>query len=308
MIEIIPSWHPIFVHFTVGLLSMSVLVYLGSIFLKSKQTKKNAETVALWMLWIGAGFALVTVATGFYAFATVAHDDLSHLAMKDHRNWALGAASLFVVLAGWSFLSVRKGKKLPAVFPVLLVAGGLLLGVVGYKGAELVYRHGLGVMSLPKTTGDGHDHDHSAAAENGEAQKVVEAVDKGEAPDLSTPEGTVDAFHRALEAGDGAAALALFDPGVLIYESGFAERSTAEYQGHHLPADMAFSQAMARQVTARQVRVEGDAAVVTSETRTKGAFRDKEYDLRGTETMVLRRDGEGWRITHIHWSSSPAGD
>lgn len=45
----------------------------------------------------------------------------------------------------------------------------------------------------------------------------------------------VDAFHAALSRGDTMAAAALLDPKVLIYESGRAERSKAEYAAHHLP-------------------------------------------------------------------------
>jgi hypothetical protein len=45
---------------------------------------------------------------------------------------------------------------------------------------------------------------------------------------------------------------------------------------------------------------------VTTRTRAQGAYKDKPFDQLGTETMVLRHDGRGWRITHIHWSSRAA--
>lgn len=54
----------------------------------------------------------------------------------------------------------------------------------------------------------------------------------------------VDAFHVALEHGDTEVALALLADDVLIFESGEAERSKAEYAQHHLAADAAFSAAV----------------------------------------------------------------
>lgn len=51
----------------------------------------------------------------------------------------------------------------------------------------------------------------------------------------------VDAFHAALRRGDTRAAAALLSDDALIFETGGAERSKAEYAAHHLPADAEFS-------------------------------------------------------------------
>ena len=120
------------------------------------------------------------------------------------------------------------------------------------------------------------------------------------------PADVVVAFHAALAAGDSAGAVALLDPAVVIFESGGAEQSVAEYAGHHLPADMAFSAATARTIEDQQVHVAGDMALVLTRSRTTGTFRDRPVDARGMETMVLRRTPAGWRIVHVHWSSRRA--
>ncbi|MBL4885747.1 MAG: hypothetical protein JKY95_14600, partial [Planctomycetaceae bacterium] len=78
-IEIIPNWHPIFVHFTVGLLSISALFYLAGLVLR----KPTFLIVARWNLWVGGAITVATVLAGFYAYGTVAHDALSHAAMTD---------------------------------------------------------------------------------------------------------------------------------------------------------------------------------------------------------------------------------
>lgn len=117
------------------------------------------------------------------------------------------------------------------------------------------------------------------------------------------PAEVVSSFHAALAAGDRAAALAHLDPQVLIFESGGAELSRDEYASHHLGSDMAFSQATERTVVDQRKDSSGDVAWVLTRSTTKGTYRDREIDAKGTETMVLRHSPEGWRIVHIHWSS-----
>ena len=113
----------------------------------------------------------------------------------------------------------------------------------------------------------------------------------------------VDAFHAALAKGDGATAAALLAEDVLIYEGGHAERSRAEYASHHAGADAAYAAAVPAKLTQRSGVVEGGVAWVTSESRATGKYKDKPVDRVTTETMILRRTAEGWRIVHIHWSS-----
>ncbi len=166
MFEIIPNWHPIFVHFTVALLSLAVGLVVVTPFIKSP-LKEQWQIVARWTLWFGAGFAIITGLTGWYAFNTVAHDTPSHAAMTIHRNWAIATITLFLLLAAWSIWWARKSKKLGTLFVVCMVVGGAVLASTAWRGGEVVYRYGLGVMSLPKAEGEGHDHAHSGDADHG---------------------------------------------------------------------------------------------------------------------------------------------
>lgn len=124
------------------------------------------------------------------------------------------------------------------------------------------------------------------------------------APSARDAAATVDAFHAALQRGDARAAAALLTDDALIFESGGAERSKAEYAAHHLPADAEFSRSVASVVTRRAGRADGGLAWVATEGRTTGAYKGKALDLITTETMVLRRTGGTWKIVHIHWSSA----
>ena len=160
MIEIIPNWHPVFVHFTVALLIIATAIHLLSRFLPKGEQAKQLTAVARWNLWLGMGFTLLTVAAGWYAYNTVNHDAPSHLAMTEHRNWAMVTFALFLGIASWEYYLSRRGRGRGWLFTGLLViAAGLLLSTA-WHGGELVYRYGLGVMSMPKSEGAGHAHDH----------------------------------------------------------------------------------------------------------------------------------------------------
>lgn len=118
---------------------------------------------------------------------------------------------------------------------------------------------------------------------------------------------TVDAFHAALARGETQSAAALLADDALIFEEGGVERSKAEYQAHHLPADAKFSRAVSSVVTRRSGGSNGSLAWIASEGRTTGTYKGKTLDLLTTETVLLRRTSAGWRIVHIHWSSAKRG-
>ena len=112
----------------------------------------------------------------------------------------------------------------------------------------------------------------------------------------------VSDFHAALGAGDSTTVVSLLHPEVRIFEGGHAE-TREEYRSGHLRGDIAFLQAVESEMTWDDVVIEGDLAFYMSEDRKTGTYRDREIDSHGTETMVLVRTSEGWRIRHIHWSS-----
>lgn len=121
----------------------------------------------------------------------------------------------------------------------------------------------------------------------------------------AAPVAVVEAFSAALRAGDATAVQRLMAPHVIIAESGGVERSFAEYAGHHMPGDMAFTAAVAFTLQQRDVIVEGDMATVISRSEVHGQYRERQIRSNSMETMVLRRTNGQWRIVHIHWSSSP---
>lgn len=169
MPEIIPNFHPLFVHFTVALFMLSVGLFVVTPFMRPL-LREQWQTVARWALWFGAGLTVITGLTGLDAYNTVAHDAPSHAAMTDHRNWAIATMALFLTLAAWSIIRVRRRQALGTVFVVAMVIAGGVLASTAWRGGELVYRYGLGVMSLPKgEEEEGDSHEHEAGADHGSA-------------------------------------------------------------------------------------------------------------------------------------------
>ena len=159
---------------------------------------------------------------------------------------------------------------------------------------SLAFALSLAVLSATPAWAQDHAHGHDQAA----GSVAAESADAAAA---------VDAFHATLKAGDTAAVLALLSPDVMIFEEGGAERSRDEYASHHLASDAAFAAASEATVARRSGWADGDIAWITSEGRTTGQFNGRAVDRLTTETMVLKRHADGWRIHHIHWSSRAPG-
>lgn len=299
--NIIPNLHPILVHFSITLIVLMGLLQLIQWFLKTTAENLTMIAVQKWLTLLGSVAVILTVATGLYAAATVNHDTASHLAMMDHRNWALPTAVIFLLgCALFYFLPKLRQSVAGSLFVISL----LLVTVTAFKGGELVYRHGLGVLSLPEVTGDGHDHEHGNGHDNGEENIIeTQSHDTLDAPLNNDAAKTVLAFHSALTSGNAEQARKLLMDGVIIFEGGGVERSADEYANHHLKSDIAFMSKMKVTLLEHQVEGNGDMAVSMARSKIQGRYKDKDIDLETMETMVLKKHDGNWRIMHIHWSN-----
>ena len=325
---LIPNWHPMLVHFTVALITISAIF-----FVVSRMVKDNAETfvsVAKWMLWVGAGITVLTVIAGFDAYNSVMHDDVAHEVMKVHRTWALATSAAILVIAIWVWQA--KAISMTIVAMSVILAG--MVGATGYLGAELVYRHGLGVMRLPEVAGVGHehegggDHDHDAATKaipkeeehehaEGEGHKDPEVASKekehehadGETheavlPATLDPAGVSDALFAALKRGDAEAVSSLLADDVMILEGGHAQISKADYMAGHMVSDMAFLAEIQNEVLSREASEAGDIAWVTTHTRSSGFYKRKPINSASREFLLMKRTDGAWKITHIQWGKN----
>lgn len=314
MIEIIPNWHPIFVNFTVALFVVSMLLHVMVLLAPNAPWRNACLAAAHWNLALGAVFALITVGTGLNAYYTVAHDSPSHAAMTDHRNWALATAGIIVSIALWQWTQRHRGTQPNVLLAITLVLAAGLLTVTAWKGAELVFRYGLGVMALVEAEGPGHSHEHgptdAAPAQEQAPSKHAEHDHSGHGHGgqaVSAPKDgpvfALNTFHAAINSGDRQTVMAALSPDVLIFESGGAERSRAEYASHHMKSDMAFLAQMGHEGISQAASEQGDTAWIVTESRIYGRYKEKDIDIVSTETAVLKRGADGWKIVHLHWSS-----
>lgn len=196
-------------------------------------------------------------------------------------------------------------QKLPTLTPeqyqILTARGDDEMGGMDHGDAPAAAGHG--------------EHDEAAApardAKDAHAEMAMSGMEMKPAATAatSTPEATVDAFQTALKTGNAAAAERLLAPDVLIYEGGGAERSRAEYAGHHLAGDIAFMKQARVDVLKRSSGGDDRTAWVTTESRIRGeSSKGKPLDVASTETALLRKTAEGWQIAHLHWSSQDYKD
>lgn len=157
MLEIIPNWHPIVVHFAIGLLLSSVAFYTAGILASGRAIGARLTSAGRWNLAVGVIAAALAVLTGWFAYNSVAHDGPSHANMTVHMRWALGSLAVFILVAAAAWRDRARAAGGSALLIILLLTGAGVLGVTGWYGAENVYRHGLGVMRLP----DADDHHHA---------------------------------------------------------------------------------------------------------------------------------------------------
>jgi uncharacterized membrane protein len=165
MLEIIPNLHPLAVHFPIALIFVAAIFLLAARVHNSGAKAGQWAIVGHWALWLSALSAVVAALFGWQAFSTVNHDDAGHLAMKLHLTWAVTTTVVLVAVAiidCWHSQIDRPASWVVTV-TVVFLAGAI--AVTGWLGGEVVYRHGIGVLSIPSMHDSaighgGHDHAH----------------------------------------------------------------------------------------------------------------------------------------------------
>jgi uncharacterized membrane protein len=317
MVEILPNWHPVFVNFTIALLAVATLLFVVAATAGRGRPLRGIETAANWNLWLGAAITALTIAAGLQAAGSVAHDDAAHVAMENHKFWAFGTAALFVVLALWNVLRVRREQRvgLPFVALMLVALGGL--AGTGLRGADLVFGHGLGVQSLPQAAGEGHSHEggaeHAHADEpgvdsRGAAPVADEALSSAEAQVIAALTG----YHDALTSGDATAPekFVLPDERFVMIEGKHVNRGWADYRDHHLKGELADLAKVRFRLSGFQIRMDGGLAAVSFLFNILPKTGPEMDFGSGRGTAVLVRAGPeagsgtdpGWKLQLLHTS------
>lgn len=138
-------WHPILVHFSFALLFLAPFFMLAGVKGAEKEWAHTSLKTGRVMLFTGVIISVFTVGAGFVAMWNVNVSEEVHHHIHNHRNWALGTAALFTLLALWSLVSWKRHIREGWFFILLTFVGAGALAMTGYKGGELVYHHGVSI-------------------------------------------------------------------------------------------------------------------------------------------------------------------
>lgn len=162
-LQIIPNFHPILVHFPIALTVIAFLLSIAAYARRSHPVSVQLAAAGHFTLWLAAIGAVTAMVFGWFAFNSVNHDDAGHAAMLLHRSWAVPTAIGLVLLASWDAWKYRVNEliSVPMLFVLFLLSQAI--AVTGWLGGEVVYRHGIGVLSIPSSEGTGHGHHDDGA-------------------------------------------------------------------------------------------------------------------------------------------------
>lgn len=152
--------HPMFVHFPIAfLLAFFLLDTCASI-----TNRERWRYVAGWLLYLGAASAIVAVALGLHAAATVPHGENVHEIMERHEHFGLAVLTLALLLSVWRWLGKR---SLHGAANILYLSMAAIMIVCLSLGADLgglmVYHYGInvGIEPPPESISSEVNHAHN---------------------------------------------------------------------------------------------------------------------------------------------------
>lgn len=143
--------HPYVVHFSVALIVLSAALFaLGAAF-RFRPWSAGLLQAARWNLWIGAGFALASIGSGFVDYIRIPCDQAAIEATVLHRRSGAVTwwSSLIAAVAVYRTRSRAPGPYLLGWLGLVAIAAI----TATWLGTTLTYRHGLAVERAWTWTG-----------------------------------------------------------------------------------------------------------------------------------------------------------
>ncbi len=146
--------HPLFVHFPIALILVTLLFELLWWVFK----KEEFREFATYLLYLSALASIAAVASGLVASNSLGHDSPGHEFVHQHRDvmyWMSGL--LNITAAAVLFIkNLRIGDlRKVLLLPLLLISGLLVYGAD--KGGLLVFEHGMGVNATTMQQEESHE-------------------------------------------------------------------------------------------------------------------------------------------------------
>lgn len=135
--------HPYIVHFAVALLLASVALFIVATLGRRRPWSATLLAAARWNLWLGAPFALASIATGFFDYIAAQCDADAIAATIIHRR--SGAVTWWSALVA-AVAVYRTRHRAPGPWLLAwLVVVGVAATTATVLGTRLTYGQGLGV-------------------------------------------------------------------------------------------------------------------------------------------------------------------
>ena len=138
------------------------------------------------------------------------------------------------------------------------------------------------------------------------AAAPLAAQDETRSKKSSSPTEIAAAYLDAMDTADLDRAESLFAKESSIFEGGGEEGTWKHYREHHIGPELAeFSSfKTTKGKPEEEVSADGSMAMVAWPLEYRIVLKDgKTVESKGTVTFVLVREGDAYRIRHLHWSS-----
>lgn len=186
-----PNIHPIFVHFPIAFWLGALLFYALGV----ARQRDDFFTAGRWLLYVGTASAALAVGTGFWATEKMGHDTPGHELIHVHRDFMLVTTGLAVATTILAFIWRRSASKAVRWTQVGLLGATIAVMTLGTdRGAELVYRYGIGVAGEQPPETQDHEHSH-----DDDEHEDAEAHAAGE--DATPPSESAPSEDRAVQPG-----------------------------------------------------------------------------------------------------------
>ena len=143
--QIIPGWHPIVVHFPLALIVTATLSLSLAKVLRGARMAATLANLGTWNLCLGAVTVFLALGTGLAASIGLQVDPAAHAAISAHVKAAVLTTILVLLVAVWRGAGTDAESRPTWGFLLMLWLATSALTVTGYRGAQNVYRHGVGV-------------------------------------------------------------------------------------------------------------------------------------------------------------------
>jgi len=145
LMQITPGWHPIVVHFPLALIITATLCLSLA---RVLPVARGAASLASWgtfNLCVGAVTVFLALGTGLAASIGLSVDAAAHQAIAAHVKSAVVTTMLVLLVAAWRGVGTDAKSRPGWGFLLMLWLAAGALTVTGYRGAQNVYVHGIGV-------------------------------------------------------------------------------------------------------------------------------------------------------------------